>query len=149
MSAQITVRCLEPAPDHDNDGCANGEELSANQLMGGRRDPFDGNDFFDVPAPALKMGVTSGVRNKAVTLVDVGAVLYFVGAVNNGMPNPGGYDYDSDFNTNSIEDGAEYDRTPSMIMGQPWRSGPPNGAVSLADVGIALAQVGTNCSAAP
>jgi hypothetical protein len=102
-----------------------------------------------VPAPALHPNTPNGVRNKAVSLVDVGAVLYFVGIVDDGMANPNGYDYDSDFNANGVDDGAEYDRTPSMIMGQPWRSGPPNGAVSLMDVGVALAQVGTNCTAAP
>jgi hypothetical protein len=149
MSAQITVRCLEPALDPDNDGCSNAEETGANQLLGGKRDPFNAHDFFDVPAPALHMNTQNGVRNKAVSLVDVGAVLYFVGTVNNGMANPAGYDYDTDFNNNTIDDGAEYDRTPSMTPMQPWRSGPPNGAVSLMDVGIALAQVGTNCSAAP
>ena len=43
-------------------------------------------------------------------------------------------------------DGQEYDRTPGGIAGQPWRSGAPNGAVSIQDALVALNQVGTNCT---
>jgi hypothetical protein len=64
--------------------------------------------------------------------------------VNNSGPNPGGRDYDDDANTNGVEDGVEYDRTTSGAV-----SGPPNGAVSLSDVGVILQQVGDNCTAAP
>ena len=63
-----------------------------------------------------------------------------------GGPNANGVDYDNDFNANGIPDGREYDRTPSTNPNEKWRSGPPNGAVTLQDVSIALAQVGTNCN---
>ena len=52
--------------------------------------------------------------------------------------------HDNDSNGNGIEDGSEYDRTPNGQI-----SGPPNGAVSLSDVGVILNQVGDNCTAAP
>jgi len=42
--------------------------------------------------------------------------------------------------------GMRYDRTASTTPGQPWRSGPPNGAVSIQDAIVALNQVGTNCN---
>jgi hypothetical protein len=153
MSAQISVVCANaadyPAEDFDGDGCSNSEELGTNQLTGGKRDPYNRYDFFDVPTPALSAGMPNGAKNQAISLVDVGGPLAYVGTTDGGMPNPAGYAYDSDYNTNAIDDGAEYDRTPSIVMGEPWHSRAPNGAVSLQDVGVALAQVGTNCSAAP
>jgi hypothetical protein len=125
----------------DNDlMCIDSEETGGNLALGGMRDPLNPWDFADVPAPALP----GGVRNGAVTLTDVGAALTWVGTTNGGMPNVNGRDYDDDSNTNGVEDGAEYDRTPNGQI-----SGPPNGAVSLSDVGVILAQVGDSCIAAP
>ena len=54
--------------------------------------------------------------------------------------------YGSDLNANGVPDGEEYDRTPSTTPGEPWRSGPPNGAVTLQDAIVDLNQVGTNCN---
>ena len=85
-------------------------------------------DFFDVPSPAVSAAQTGGARNKAVSLSDVGAVLAYVGTVNNGAGNTAGYDYDSDYNLNGSEDGAEYDRSPAVIPDMPWRSSAPNNA---------------------
>ena len=100
-------------------------------------------DFADVPVPSLP---AAGVRNGAVTLSDASAALPWVGRVNNGAPGPGPdfRDYDDDDNANGVEDGAEYDRTPGGPI-----SGPPNGAVTLSDVSVILAQVGDTCTAAP
>lgn len=134
--------------DSDGDGCKDGREaryLTFGKQQGGDRAPANAWDFFDVPAPALSAGSPNGARNTAVSLTDVGAVLAYVGTVNNGGANPAGYDYDSDFNSNTAEDGAEYDRAPSAISSKPWRSSAPNNAVSLQDVGVALAQVGHSC----
>jgi hypothetical protein len=126
--------------DTDGDGCIDGEEIGTDIELGGMRDPLNPWDFADVPAPALP----GGARNGAVALTDVGAALTWVGAVNGGMPNVNGRDYDDDSNTNGVDDGAEYDRTPNGEI-----SGPPNGAISLQDVGVILAQVGDSCLAAP
>jgi hypothetical protein len=127
----------------DNDlSCTDAEELGGNINLGGMRNPLNPWDFADVPAPALPMA--GSVRNGAVSLSDVGAALTWVGATNNGGSNVNGRDYDNDDNGNGVEDGAEYDRTPAGAI-----SGPPNGAVSLSDVGVVLNQVGDNCTAAP
>jgi hypothetical protein len=126
----------------DNDlRCTDGEELGENLGLGGGRDPLNPWDFADVPTPALP--ATNAARNGVVSLADAGAALLWVGLVNDG-PGAGGRDYDDDVNLNTIEDGAEYDRT-----GNGQISGPPNGAISLADIGAILAQIGDSCAAAP
>jgi hypothetical protein len=130
--------------EDDNDDndlmCTDVEELGPNLALGGGRQPRNPWDFADVPSPALP----GGARNGAVALTDVGAALIWVGATDGGVPNPNGRDYDDDSNANGVDDGAEYDRTPNGEI-----SGPPNGAVSLSDVGVILAQVGDSCIAAP
>jgi len=139
-------------PDTDDDSCEDGREVRVLKFtpgMGGDRDPLSGFDFFDVPVPALTPSNSGGTRNEIVSLSDVLAVLIYVGTTNNGAANSAGVDYDSDLNGNAIEDGVEYDRTPSTTVGKPWRSGPPNNSVSLGDALVALAQVGHNCSVAP
>jgi len=100
-------------------------------------------DFFDVPTPPLQASATAGARSGAVTIADVIAVLYYVGTLDGGSANGNGVTYNSDWNGNGIVDGREYDRAGSTDAAQPWRSGPPNGAVSLADAITAIAQVGT------
>ncbi len=131
--------------ESDGDGCRDSREAGGDWHTGGLRSPATKYDFFDVPSPALKTGVTAS-KNKIISLQDVGAVLAFVGTWDNGPANSAGYDYDSDINGNGVEDGREYDRTPSTDPNQLWRSGPPNGSVTLQDVLVALAQVGTNCN---
>jgi hypothetical protein len=127
----------------DNDlSCTDGEETTLVLATGGMRDPLNPWDFADVPAPALP--IAGSARNGAVSLSDVGAALLWVGTTNGGGPNGSGRDYDSDTNVNAGEDGSEYDRTPGGQI-----SGPPNGAVSLSDVGVILAQVGDSSIAAP
>jgi hypothetical protein len=125
--------------DTDGDGCSDAEELGANINLGGMRNPTFEYDFADVPTPALP---AAGGRNGAVALTDVGAALSWVGTTDGGGPNLSGRDYDDDTNTNLIDDGREYDRTPAGAI-----SGAPNGAVSLSDVGVILNQVGDNCTA--
>ena len=133
--------------DTDADGCTDGEEVGASHLAGGQRDPNSQWDFFDVPAPALLPTNTTGSRNNLVSLSDALAVLAYVGtsAANANTPNVNGAMYGSDLNGNGIPDGQEYDRTPSTVPGKPWRSGAPNGVVSLHDVLVVLAQVGDQC----
>jgi hypothetical protein len=127
----------------DNDlMCTDGEETGAVLSLGGMRDPLNPYDFGDVPTPALPLA--GAARSGAGARVDVGAVLSWVGPVTNAGPNGSGRDYDDDNNGNGVEDGSEYDRTPNGQI-----SGPPNGAVSLSDVGVILNQVGDSCTAAP
>jgi hypothetical protein len=138
-------------PNSDGDGCSDMEEGGPTPSQGGDRDPLVPWDFFDVPAPAGpatgadgKLIVTPGsMRNKAVTLQDVGVVLAYVGRTS---ANPA---YSGDNNADTIADGQQLDRTPSALPAKPWRSGPPNNAISLQDVGVALSQVGHSCVAPP
>ena len=135
--------------DGDGDGCVDVEEYNLRgpspESLGGARDWDSQWDFFDVPVPALKPG-QMGTKNGVITLADVLAVQAFAVTANNGPPNSGGYDYDSDINGNGVEDGVEYDRTPSDVPDMPWRSGPPNGSVTLQDVLVALSSVGHTCT---
>lgn len=94
-------------------------------------------------APALPD--LSGSRNGAISIADVIAVLPWIGASDNGPSNSSGNDYDSDTNANGVKDGVEYDRTPSSVVGQPWRSGPPNGAVTIADALVVVNSIGDHC----
>jgi hypothetical protein len=124
-------------PNDDNAGCRDIIE----PLQSPARDPFNPWDFADVWVPSLPAsGPATGGRNLAVSLSDVGAALVWVGTVNNGGTNVNGRDYDNDANSNGVEDGVEYDRSPAGAV-----SGPPSGAVSLQDVGVILAQVGDTC----
>lgn len=145
-----TINCsAADVNDTDGDGCSNVEELGTDPRLGGDRNPLDANDFFDVPVPALTATNSSGTRNKLISNADVLAVTYYVGASENGPPNANGVSYDSDLNHNGVKDGAEYDRTPSVIPGEPWRTGPPNGAVTNEDVDLVRQQVGDTCTAPP
>lgn len=140
--------------DTDNDGCADGREvrtLAFTRKQGGHRDPLSPWDFFDVPAPAgpatgadgRLILSSSATRNRAVTLQDVGVVLAYAGRTSS---NPA---YTQDNNSDGIADGEQLDRTPSTIPAELWHSGPPNGSISLSDVGVALAQVGDTCVPPP
>lgn len=136
----------DPNADTDGDGCTDAQELGTNPAHGGDRDPNKEWDFFDVPVPSIEPGQTGGVKNRAVSLQDVGAIMRYVGTRDGGAANSHGLFYNSDLNGNGIPDGREYDRTASSDPSKPWRSGPPDGAVSLQDASVALSQVGHNCS---
>jgi len=126
-------------PDDDNNGCTDIREPGLTPA----RSPLVPWDFADMWTPALPAGGTpSGGRNGAVTLADVSAALVWVGAADGSGMNINGRDYDSDVNANGVEDGAEYDRTPGATSGL---SAAPDGAVSLQDVSVTLAQVGDAC----
>ena len=134
--------------DNDNDGCSNAREAGADWHTGGQRDSTSPWDFADVPVPALLPTATTGVRSRFVSLADVLATLAYVGT-NSAFPttaNANGAKYGSDINGNGVVDGREYDRTPSVVAGEGWHSGAPNGFVSLADVLVVLASVGSNCT---
>jgi len=126
-------------PDDDNNGCSDAKE----SLLGPPRNPTDPWDFADMWVPSLPpSGEIAGGRNGAITLADASAALSWVGRFNNGPPGGDGRDYDADVNENGVEDGAEYDRGPGS---GPGLSGPPSGAVTLADVSVILAQIGDAC----
>lgn len=138
--------------DTDGDGCPDGREsryLTYSAQSGGERDPLSPWDFYDVPLPALTTARPAGARNHVVTLADVLGVLAYVGTSEGGGATPDGLRYDSDLNGNGVQDGREYDRSPSYNLLKPWRSEGPDGAVTLQDVTVALKQVGDSCLAPP
>jgi hypothetical protein len=137
--------------DSDGDGCSDTEELGVASSLGGDRDPLRRWDFYDVPAPPLTAAAPGSTSDDAVSLLDVAAVLSYFGttAANPDDSYGNGARYGSDWNGNGLPDGQEYDRSPSAIAPKPWRSGPPDGAVSLEDAAVALLQFGHGCSDPP
>jgi hypothetical protein len=141
------------AHDFDGDGCDNARELGTSHSLGGQRSPVVPWDFFDVPGPAIQPSSVDGTRNRIINQADVEAVLFYVGTgtrVIGGVPllsgpNTNGVAYEGDLNNDNEPDGLTYDRLPSPFAGEPWRAGPPNGSVSLQDVGAALSGLGDRC----
>jgi hypothetical protein len=137
------------AADSDADGCSNSEELAGALAPApgstGAYDPLAHYDFYDVPVPAYTDPVPNGTRNRTVNVQDVVGVLKYVGTSDNG-PSNGRVDYDSDKNGDTVEDGVDYDRSPSPPPNPPYQAGPPNGAVNLQDVVTVAKQVGLGCS---
>ncbi len=133
--------------DTDGDGCPDAKELGANTLQGGNRSPDNPWDFFDTPEPVVRPADTTGTLSHAVTLGDVIGVLFYVGttAASPNQANASGAKYGTDLNANGVLDGQEYDRT-IPDQAHPWRSGPPDGAVSIGDAIVGLQQVGANCN---
>ena len=153
-TVSVTTSCsaatvtTQGAPDADGDGCSDARELGSNHVAGGDRDPSNPWDFFDVPTPVLLPSVTSGTRNHSISIQDTIAVLAYIGT-SAGSPthaNANGAKYGTDLNGNGINDGYEYDRTPSTVAGKPWRTGAPDGVVSIADALVSLSSIGDACA---
>ena len=144
-------------PDSDNDGCTDAEEqrdaphnAPGETGLYDRLSPANDGDFYDVPAPAITSMNPNPSKNKAVTLQDVSAVLFYSGtSAGNPGANPNGVTYGSDLNANGVPDGQEYDRTPSDLPNPPWGVKPHNNAVSGQDTSAALQQIGRSCIGLP
>ena len=127
-------------PDDDNDGCTDEQELDSNPSQGGLRDPHSFWDFFDVPIgePA--------VRNQSISIGDVGAVVARFGTFREPpptkeesfaealMPPPPAPAYH-----------AAFDRGGSIAGANPWNLRPPDGAITVGDIGAVVAQFGHSC----
>jgi hypothetical protein len=155
--------------DTDGDGCVNLEELvgAAPPKPGasGAFDPSNPYDFYDVPVPVRSDPTANGPKNGGINMADVIAVLFYAGAQPSGVcgdnPNGNGVDYDCDKGVDTdgdtaanippdgVPDGRSYDRTPSPPPNPPLDAGPPDGAIDISDVLVALAQVGLDCSGPP
>lgn len=127
--------------DSDGDGCADARESEIGF------DPFNRFDFYDVPLPVNLDPTPNGVRSRAVNMSDVLGVLFYVGTFDGdgGSPNSNGVAYDSDKMGPGTKAGWDYDRSPSPLPNPPWDAGPPDGAINMTDVTVALAQVGLDC----
>jgi hypothetical protein len=126
--------------DDDSDGCTDGEEVGNAPSLGGSRNPHVFWDFFDVPTPP------GFVRNQAISVADISAVVARFGA-----SRPGGPPDKATALAEALAAAppppayhAGYDRTPNGML-----SGPPDGAIGVQDISRAVAQFGHSCLAPP
>ena len=118
--------------DSDGDGCDNALEQGSNPLLGGARDPNNPWDFFDTPSGANQ-------RDHAITVGDVGAIVARFGNFGDpgidplSPPPPTGYH-------------TAFDRSPAQPGDHLWDLGPPNGNISVSDVGALIGQFGHTCA---
>lgn len=125
-----------PAPppasgiDSDGDGCDDAFEGGPNPALGGMRDPGNPWDFFDTPDNA-------NVRDLAISIADVARIVQRFGTTGDpGIdpksppPPPPAYH-------------PAFDRTP--LGPNNWNVGPPDGAISIQDVALVVAQFGHTC----
>ena len=130
-----TVTCV-PDPDKDGDGCTDAQELGSNSARGGQRDSNNFWDFFDTPNSA-------NVRDRAITIADIGRVVQRFGTsgtlplsleeqVQAALSPPPSAGFHPAF-----------DRTP--VGPELWNIGPPNGGVTIQDIGLIVAQFGHSC----
>jgi hypothetical protein len=96
-------------------------------------------DFFDVDTN--NAGVLG--KNKVISIADTIAILQYVGTnnVNPNTANANGKTYGGDDNVDGVSNGLTFDRSPAATF-----TGPPSGAVTIADAISNLNQIGANCS---
>lgn len=123
----------EAYPDTDGDGCDDARELGTSQAAGGRRDPASTWDFFDTPDPKNE-------RDTRVTIGDVmGVVLRY------GQRGDPSIDPHSGPTAGPIYHPA-FDRSSKGPPADPWDLGPPDGAIAIMDILLAVRQFGHTCS---
>jgi hypothetical protein len=117
--------------DDDNDGCTDTQEAGDDQTLGGKRDPHNFWDLFDVPAGA---GMT---KDKAVSGLDIFAILGRFGTAGDPGGNPLSPPPPTGYHT-------AYDR--GIIVGSNvWNLGAANGSIAGTDIFSALGQFGHSC----
>ncbi|MEX1252920.1 MAG: penicillin acylase family protein [Dehalococcoidia bacterium] len=119
--------------DLDLDGCSNQREAGTDQAQGGRRDPLN---FWDVMDQFTGAPFT---RDKIVGIGDVGAVVGRYGASGDVNGNP----LTAPASVSGYHTSA--DRNGSIPGGDAWDLLPPNGTISIGDIGAVVGQFGHNC----
>ena len=119
-------------PDSDNDGCANQREVGPEPSGGGRRNPKNFWDFFDVPSGP------SQLRNQAVALPDIFEVIARFGATGDPGIDPLSPPPSSGYHS-------AYDRGPRAGP-DPWNLSAANGSIATPDINAVLAQFGHSCA---
>jgi hypothetical protein len=120
--------------DDDNDGCLDTYELSPMALQGGRRDPHNAWDFFDVPAGGAL------VRDGVVSAADLASIVARFGSAGSpstdplSMPPPAPAYHTA------------YDRGAAITYQNPWNLLPANGTITAGDVAAAVSQFGHGCN---
>ena len=133
---QPTATSTPPPPppsgnDSDGDGCDDAFELGSNQVLGGLRDPNNPWDFFDTPNAANE-------RDQAVSIADVGRVVARFGSSGDPTGDPFSPPPATGYHT-------AFDRSAAPPGEDLWDLGPPNGDISVADIGAIVAQFGHTC----
>jgi hypothetical protein len=126
--------CPENHYDTDLDGCTDTQELRDTQGTGGLRDPYNRWDFEDqfTGAPPAK--------DRTVAVGDIGAVVARFGSAGSpaGDPNaspPAAPAYHT-----------SADRNGSLPGSNAWNLKPPNGSVTVGDIGTVVSQFGQGCT---
>ncbi len=118
--------------DDDNDGCADVQELGLNAALGGRRDPHNFWDFYDVPTGA---GLT---RDGSVSGPDIFAVIGRFNTTGSAAIDPLSMAPASGYHT-------AYDRGP-LVGPDPWDLGAANGSIASTDIFAIIAQFNHSCA---
>jgi hypothetical protein len=130
--------CAGPAcdVDSDGDGCTDAAEARTapgSETAGGRRDPSNPWDFFDVPtgAPPARDGLVS-VSDLAAVVARFGSSGNAGGSPFAAPPAPPAYH-------------TAFDRGGIVAGGQLWNLRPPNGTINVSDIVAVIAQFGHSC----
>ena len=129
--------------DDDNDGCTDEQEMGPSAASGGARNPKYFWDFFDVPTGSPP------ARDRAVTIGDIGAVVARFGTFRDPVPSEGEALIEA--LTAPLPTGyhTAFDRSPPEQGADVWDAGPPDGMITIGDIGAAVAQFGHTCVVAP
>ncbi|MGB2694858.1 MAG: flexitail domain-containing putative surface protein [Dehalococcoidia bacterium] len=117
--------------DWDGDGCSDLREQGNNPALGGRRDPKNFWDFFDIPD-------VNNVRDRAISTGDLQRLIARFGTHGNPNIDPFTQPLASGYHT-------AFDRSPPGPGGNRWNLGPPDGSVSTSDILFAVTQFGHTC----
>lgn len=130
--------CDNADTDDDDDGCADERELGSNEQFGGRRDPTNFWDFFDVPNPN-----STPERDQAISASDIFLVVMRFGNHDAGGTAP--VNRTTDPRSPILDNGYHpaYDRSP--LGPNVWNLGPPNGSIAVDDIFFTVAQFGHSC----
>jgi hypothetical protein len=127
-----TIRDADDADD-DNDGCTDLREVGVNEALGGRRNPYY---FWDVMDQFT--GSQAG-RNGSITVGDIGAVVSRFGTTG----DPGGDPFATPPDATGYHTSA--DRNASFPGMDLWDLRPPDGNITVGDIGAVVAQFGHHC----
>ncbi len=119
-------------PDTDEDGCGDGVEVASASEVGGGRDPLSFWDFFDTPDAA-------NVRDRAVSVNDLARIVARFGSTGGPAIDPLSPPPASGYHP-------AFDRSPPPAGHDAWDAGPPNGAIAIADIALAVLQFGHTCA---
>ena len=126
--------------DDDGDGCLDVAELGTDPVTGGQRDPLSFWDFYDVWTGK------PFIRDQNVAISDIGAIVARFGAAQ--QPPPTEKEALSEARTPPPPAPAYhpgYDRGGNVVGAPLWTLLPPNGSITIGDIGAAVAQFGHDC----